>query len=924
MQSANCKMQICGTVGLLCLLGSALAHADPCRVTSAADRGEGSLRARVEAVTERGECVSNDAGLREQYKDYLKTAPDFHVIYWDQSMEIVLETALPALHGRGGRPLILRVAPETVVRIRGERLAAGGRGVVVEGSGGHVILDGLTLSHFPETALTIEADDGAVLQTRVLASGRVADAAHPDGRPAVLIRGRRVQMVGGEVAENRGPGVMVSEDGGITACQSLQYRSGERAQLEHGEIHDNGGEGVIINAFNVHVHEMTIAHNAKAGLLLRSESVAAACARAQGNAIPADAWHTAHVTATRFWENGGPDGEGIQVSTHPLPPPVDLVAVSPVTDAELVVVGNISRPVEVDPVWTDAQLDFSTLRVEIYLNHSGTRGQGRYYLATTDQIDRTTRRFVMHLPLPIKTPEGDVVTSPVLTATVVDVEHGNTSPFAVPLDTRQSADWDRDGISNAEEDANHDGLVDVQETDPRLADSDGDGVSDGEERLLIGHVAELLRGNGSGGLALSQLRGLDPRNPDSDGDCLPDGVELGMSAENMPAWEPTPGSVLARPRVEFSPACLNAFRDAQLSQMGNATAWDSSKPATPDNATAVFDTDPTTWSDPTNPDTDSDGLRDGAEDTNSDGRRNTKEPVVAAEAATALLGTGTPEWLETDPRLTDSDGDGLPDGDEGDKNADGQLGAAETDPLRADTDGDHIADAAEVRTFGTLPNGCDSDDDGLSDGLEVGEINPFAASTDCMGLQSAGSNFDNVRALDPLKPDADGDGIADGDEDANHNGWLDPEETDPSTKDSDADGIPDYVEVTGDLDGDRMPDLTRDVLNNGAGCAPPASLLDVDCDGTPNARDDDSDNDGCLDRDEGLSPVNDPNGIPAAFNAVVKRCELSGTNSAVSSGTAPADAGTEAAGPTPLDEAEEYYSRQIKGGGGCSLVTGGS
>lgn len=902
------------------LLWGVSAHAEPCRVDSAADRGGGSLRDRIEAVAEHGECVSNDAPLREAYKPYLKTAPDFHVIYWDQSMEIVLETPLPALHGRGERPVILRVAPDTVVRIRGERLAAGGRGVVIEGSGGLVILDGLTLSHFPDIALTIESDDAAILRTRVLSSGRAGDAVHPDGRPAVLIRGRRVQWIEGEVAENRGPGLMVSEDGGITACQGLQYRSGERARLERGEVHDNGGEGVILNAFMVHVHEMAISRNAKAGILLRSESIAAACARAQGVAIPADLWHTAHISASRFWDNGGADGEGIQVSTHPLPPPSDLVAVSPLTDAELVVVGNISRPVEADPVWTDAQLDFSTLRVELYLNHGGTRGQGRYFLTATDQIDRATRRFVIHLPLPIKTPEGEVVRTPVFTATVVDAEHGNTSPFATPLSTELSADWDRDGISNAEEDANHDGLVDVQETDPRLADSDGDGVSDGEERLLIGHVAELLRGNGGGGLALSQLRGLDPRNPDSDGDCLPDGLELGMGEALMPAWQPTPGSVLVRPRVEFSPACLNAFRDAQLSQMENAVAWDATKPATPDNATAVFDTDPATWSDPTNPDSDSDGLRDGDEDTNIDGRRNARAPEAAVPAATALLGTGLPTWLETDPRLTDSDGDGLPDGDEGDKDADGRLGTAETDPLQADTDGDHITDAAEVRTFGTLPNGCDTDGDGLSDGLEIGEVNPFAPSGDCMGLQSAGSNFDNVRALDPLKPDADGDGIADGVEDANHNGWLDPEETDPSSKDSDADGIPDYVEVTGDLDGDHLTDLSLETINNGAGCAPPAALTDVDCDGAPNARDDDSDNDGCLDRDEGLSPVDDPNGIPAAFNGTVKRCESKGSAPAAAGGGAPTSDGAATAESTPIDEAEAYYSRQIKGGGGCSFV----
>jgi hypothetical protein len=63
----------------------------------------------------------------------------------------------------------------------------------------------------------------------------------------------------------------------------------------------------------------------------------------------------------------------------------------------------------------------------------------------------------------------------------------------------------------------------------------------------------------------------------------------------------------------------------------------------------------------------------------------------------------------SDPTKSDSDDDGLTDGEEV---------AAGTQPLIADTDGDGIADGAEG-TIGTDPLDSDSDNDGYSDGVEV-------------------------------------------------------------------------------------------------------------------------------------------------------------------------------------------------------------
>lgn len=101
--------------------------------------------------------------------------------------------------------------------------------------------------------------------------------------------------------------------------------------------------------------------------------------------------------------------------------------------------------------------------------------------------------------------------------------------------------------------------------------------------------------------------------------------------------------------------------------------------------------------DPTNPDTDGDGIDDGTE-------RRGENPTDPTRADTD--GDGLPDGVEdanrngrldpgeTDPNNPDTDGDGLVDGAE-DRNANGQLDPGETDPLDPDTDGDGIPDGED-------------------------------------------------------------------------------------------------------------------------------------------------------------------------------------------------------------------------------------
>ena len=156
--------------------------------------------------------------------------------------------------------------------------------------------------------------------------------------------------------------------------------------------------------------------------------------------------------------------------------------------------------------------------------------------------------------------------------------------------------------------------------------------------------------------------------------------------------------------------------------------------------------------DPKNPDTDHDGLKDGEE----------------------------VKRYHTNPLRSDTDGDGLSDGDE--------VLKYHTNPLKVDTDGDGLSDGDEVLKYHTDPLKVDTDGDGISDGDEVTlyHTNPLKVDTDGDGL----SDFDEVFTYktDPNNPDTDGDGLTDGDEVHKYH-------TNPLKQDTDGGGVNDGEEV---------------------------------------------------------------------------------------------------------------------------------
>jgi len=437
-------------------------------------------------------------------------------------------------------------------------------------------------------------------------------------------------------------------------------------------------------------------------------------------------------------------------------------------------------------------------------------------------------------------------------------------------------------------DCDGDGLVIADDPNPNDADSDDDGINDGDELAL----------------------GTDPLNFDSDNDGITDGTEVGKTT---PVADPDGAGPL----------------------LGTDSSSPNFRP----------DLDPITTTDPLDLDTDDDGLADGVEDVNGDGRRDNSEtapfqgdtdsdgvmdgtelgitnPVLDPDGNGPLKGTNInhPNYQPdldnsstTDPLNPDTDGDGYCDGSANncmsgseDTNNDGSVDPSESDPndpcdpiaqanCATDADGDGIVDdqdqcpnsavGANVNDFGCtdddgdgfypdapttsnlfdpnddvsctpdfsklpaddcdgdgitnandpMPGDADSDDDGINDGDEV----------------AIGS--------DPLNPDTDGDGILDGTETGITTPVTDPDGNGPmvGTNSGSANYIPDNDPTTTtnpidiDTDDDGIPDGDEDIDNDGQ-----KDPTETD------AADPDTDNDGISDGTESgnTQPVADPDG----------------------------------------------------------------
>lgn len=433
------------------------------------------------------------------------------------------------------------------------------------------------------------------------------------------------------------------------------------------------------------------------------------------------------------------------------------------------------------------------------------------------------------------------------------------------------------------EDCDNDGLLDgievlVVNTNPLKYDSDSDGLSDfvevNEGYLDILNVGEVYYFT-------------DPNDPDSDDDLITDGEEV-YGWDWSINRTVSPGSlVIDYPlqidgervllhtfylfpdpyRARFQTNPVNADTDSDglpdglekmmvLSPISNDTDGDNWLDADEmSHMESVFSTD---WSSvPYDTwhylDFDGDGLTDFEEvmfgtnifeeDTDYDGLSDydeVKMPVTFAEFETENFDPDGNITIETnntsigirkytEPTLSDTDSDGLLDGEE--------LYTYGTDPTNPDTDFDGISDYDELHTYRYFimspytwvhldPLDSDTDSDGIPDGEEVDFFTIQASERGDPNMAPL-ADFDLDGKKNIFDPDSDGDGIYDGIELHTYTneswGWH-PLGTDPLNSDQDAnsildgqqtdfdfDGLSDHYEVTTVVANYAVPNLNDDI-----------------------------------------------------------------------------------------------------------------
>ena len=388
-------------------------------------------------------------------------------------------------------------------------------------------------------------------------------------------------------------------------------------------------------------------------------------------------------------------------------------------------------------------------------------------------------------------------------------------------------DWDNDGASDFLEECE-------LGTDPQNPDTDGDGISDGDESNggnpidtdgdgIIDALDDDSDGDG--------ILDIDEGGGDTDGDGIPDYRDTDSDGDGIPDeddTDPYTDTQCADDDADGCDDCASGSYDPANDGLDSDLDGICNVGDTDDDNDTVLDVDDT---DPVDPyvcrDVDADSCDDCA---------------VAALPQPANDGTDTDSDGACNFGDLDDDNDTVPD-------------AGDTDPLNpficTDADSDTCDDCAVVGLPQSGNDGLDSDfdglcdagdidddNDGVADGSDTDPLNPFictdADSDTCDDCAVAGS-------AQPFNdgPDNDSDGACDaGDNDDDNDGVADGSDSDPFNR-----------FVCSDTDSDTCEDCVSGTY------APANDGTDSDSDGLCDAGDNDDDNDTVPDGSD-TDPVN--------------------------------------------------------------------
>jgi hypothetical protein len=354
-----------------------------------------------------------------------------------------------------------------------------------------------------------------------------------------------------------------------------------------------------------------------------------------------------------------------------------------VTNTECVLWENAGDPVRTDGSIEPARIVHHELNSDLTL--------------TDVNENKTIRRVISDI-------EGDYVIDTPQFTPEFDYWLVNTSEKLSPSETKIRTYLLGSG---ARIDTDNDGLADVEEkvygTDKDNPDSDGDGIPDGDEVYPYSLIQTSLTyeqaqeaserissdGNVYGHLAVITSKGEQSAIERKFGAFLDSNYWIGLNdlaEEATFEWVPT---------SPLSPIYNGVPGGAETLDYIN---WRESQPNNLNNADGVVLGTDYTWR---------------------------TRPVT--ETLPFIV-----ELQPTDPAESDTDGDGLSDGEE--------INGALTDPNKQDTDGDGLTDSQEIKDYGSNPTVSDTDGDGLSDGEEI------------------------ARGTSLVNKDTDNDGLTDGEE----------------------------------------------------------------------------------------------------------------------------------------------------------------